>query len=80
LKGKKDMPRNTVEESLAIRKWIQAALKDGANSPRKVQTWIEQNSDIYAPSIPTIANAMRDEGYEPIGFVWERKKGKVKND
>jgi hypothetical protein len=69
------MPRNTVAESLTIRKWILAALKDGANSPRKVQLWIEQNGDIDAPSIPTIANAMRDEGYEPIGFVWE-KKGK----
>jgi hypothetical protein len=69
------MPRNTVAESLNLRKWIQAALKDGARSPRKVQTWIEQNSDIDAPSLPTIANAMREEGYEPIGFVWEKKKG-----
>jgi formiminotetrahydrofolate cyclodeaminase len=76
LKGKKEMPNRTQEESNAIRKWILAALKDGANSPRKVQTWIEQNSDIFAPSIPTIANAMREEGYEPIGFVWDKKKGK----
>jgi hypothetical protein len=70
------MPRGSVEESIAIRKWVVAALKDGANSPRKVQTWIEQNSDIDAPSIPTIASVMRDEGYEPIGFIWARK-GKV---
>jgi hypothetical protein len=76
LKGKKRMPRSTIEESTAIRKWINAALKDGANSPRKVQTWIEQNADAPAPSIPTIASVMRDEGYEPIGFVWEKKKGK----
>lgn len=64
-----------MQESLEIRKWIQAALKDGANSPRKVQTWIEQNTDISAPSIPTVASVMRDEGYEPIGFIWA-KKGK----
>jgi hypothetical protein len=69
------MPRNTVAESLTIRKWILAALKDGANSPRKVQTWIEQNSEIDAPSIPTIAGVMKGEGYEPIGFIWD-KKGK----
>jgi formiminotetrahydrofolate cyclodeaminase len=69
------MPNRTEEESIAMRKWIVAALKDGANNPRKVQTWIEQNSEIDAPSVPTIANVMREEGYEPIGFVWA-KKGK----
>jgi hypothetical protein len=69
------MPNLTEAERTAARKWIVAALRDGANSPRKVQTWIEQNSDIDAPSIPTISSVMRDEGYKPIGFVWE-KKGK----
>lgn len=69
------MPNRTDEESAALRKWILAALKDGMNSPRKVQTWIEQNGDVEAPSIPTIAGVMRDEGYKPIGFIWE-KKGK----
>jgi formiminotetrahydrofolate cyclodeaminase len=67
------MPNRTEEESIALRKWILAALKDGANSPRRVQTWIEQKSDIQAPSIPTIANVMRDEGWEPIGYVWDKK-------
>lgn len=64
-----------MKESIEIRKWIQVALKDGANSPRKVQTWIEQNTAFGAPSIPTIASIMREEGYEPIGYVWA-KKGK----
>jgi hypothetical protein len=73
------MPRNTVEESLNIRKWIMAALKDGANSPRKVQTWIEQQSEITAPSIPTIAGVMKEEGYVPVGFVWEKKKERTKS-
>lgn len=66
------MPRGSMEESLAIRKWVQAALKDGANSPRKVQLWIEQRSEIAAPSIPTIASVMREEGYQPLGYIWEK--------
>lgn len=74
LKGKKEMPNRTESESAAMYKWILAALKDGCNSPRKVQTWIEQNGDLDAPSIPTIANAMRNEGYAPAGYVWEKIK------
>jgi hypothetical protein len=70
------MPNRTEEESIAIRKWILAALKDGANSPRKVQSWIEQNSEMDAPSIPTIALVMREEGYEPVGYVWAKKDSK----
>jgi hypothetical protein len=66
------MPNRTDTEQ--VRKLIVAALKDGANSPRKVQQWIEQNSDIEAPSIPTIASAMKEEGYKPIGFVWAKSK------
>lgn len=69
------MPNRTEEQSIAIRKWILAALKNGMNSPRRVQDWIAQNADIEAPSIPTIAGTMREEGYQPIGYIWE-KKGK----
>ena len=63
-----------------MRKWIQDALRDGANSPRRVLEWIAQNSDQEPPSLPTIAKVMREEGYKPIGYVWEKvttKKGKV---
>lgn len=70
------MPNRTEADSVAIRKLIQSALKDGANSPRKVQTWIEQNADIEAPSIPTISGVMREEGYEPAGYIWTKKGGK----
>ena len=58
-----------------MRKWIQTALKDGANSPRRVLEWIAQNSESEPPSIPTIAKVMREEGYKPVGYIWE-KKGK----
>lgn len=67
------MPNRPATEGEALRKWILAALKDGANSPRKVQSWIEQNSEIEAPSIPTIANVMKEEGYQPVGYVWAKK-------
>jgi hypothetical protein len=67
------MPRRTDEEGEAIRKLIMDALKDGADSPRQVQDWIGQNSEIEAPSIPTIAGVMRDVGYKPAGFKWEKK-------
>jgi hypothetical protein len=69
------MPSRPVEEILEMRKWITAALKAGEDSPKKVLEWIAQNSDSNPPSIPTIAKVMREEGYEPIGFVWEKKKG-----
>jgi hypothetical protein len=70
------MAKPSEEKSASMRKWVVAALKEGAVSPRKVQTWIEQKSDTTAPSLPTIALIMREEGWEPIGFVWEKKKGK----
>lgn len=62
-------------KSSPARKWVRVALKSGANNPRKVQLWIDQNADIDSPSLPTLAAVMREEGYEPIGFVWE-KRGK----
>jgi hypothetical protein len=67
-----DMPSRTREENDAMRKWIIAALKAGEDSPRSVQEWIGQNSDIEAPSIPTIAKAMREQGWRPVGFKWEK--------
>jgi hypothetical protein len=69
------MPSRPFVEIVAMRKWIVAALKSGADSPRKVLEWIAQNSDDDTPSIPTIAKIMREEGYEPVGYKWE-KRGK----
>ena len=71
------MPKRVEAEMDEMYKWVLAALKDGANSPRRVLEWIAQNTDKESPSIPTIAKIMREEGYEPIGYVWEKeKKGK----
>jgi hypothetical protein len=70
------MPGRRLEESESIRKWIRAALKAGCDSPRSVQTWIEQNTESTAPSIPTIGNVMKSEGWEPIGYKWAKKGGK----
>jgi hypothetical protein len=72
LKGEKIMPGRRFLESESIRKWIRAALKAGCDSPRSVQTWIGEHSEIQAPSIPTIGNVMKEEGYEPVGFKWEK--------
>jgi hypothetical protein len=69
------MPGRRLQESESMRKWIRAALKAGCDSPRSVQEWIGQNADINSPSIPTIGNVMKEEGYQPAGFKWE-KKGK----
>jgi hypothetical protein len=71
------MPSRTIEESIAIRKWIEAALRGGAESPRAVKEFIEQNaSDLTPPpSIPTIGNIMKDMGYKPTSIKW--KKGKI---
>jgi hypothetical protein len=66
------MPGRRFEESEKIRKWIRAALKAGCDSPRSVQEWIGQNTDMQAPSIPTIGNVMKAEGYTPAGFKWEK--------
>jgi hypothetical protein len=66
------MPGRRFQESEQIRKWIRAALTAGCDSPREVQEWISQNADFQAPSIPTIGNVMKEEGYEPAGFKWEK--------
>lgn len=63
-------PEGEIED---MRKWVLAALKNGADSPRRVLEWIAQNTKKESPSIPTIAKMMREEGYEPIGYVWEKK-------
>jgi hypothetical protein len=70
------MPNRPAGEIDEMRKWVTAALKEGADSPRRVLEWIAQNSEKESPSIPTIAKIMREEGYQPIGYVWEKKKGK----
>jgi hypothetical protein len=70
------MAKPSEEKSADMREWVAKALKAGAVSPRRAQSWIEQNLGETAPSLPTIANIMREEGWEPIGFVWEKKKGK----
>ena len=69
-----NMPSRPKKEIETMQKWIIAALKAGCDSPRSVQEWIGQNSDTSAPSIPTIAKTMREEGYEPVGYKWEKIK------
>lgn len=69
------MPNRTQSEIEVMEKWIAAALKSGADNPRRVLEWIAQNAESEPPSIPTIAKYMRNQGYEPVGFKWE-KKGK----
>lgn len=69
------MPSRTIEESIEIRKWVEAALEGGARTPRAVLEFIEQNSSLTPPpSIPTIGGIMKDMGYSPSGKDW--KKGK----
>jgi NADH:ubiquinone oxidoreductase subunit E len=70
------MPNMPQQEIDYMRKWVLAALKAGADSPRRVLEWIAQNSEKRSPSIPTISKIMREEGYEPVGYVWEKTKGK----
>lgn len=71
------MPGKPFAEMEKIRKWIRMALKHGATSPRQVLEYIEQNSnDFKAPSLPTIGNAMKAEGWSPKGSDWERVKEK----
>ena len=67
------MPGKKFAESEKIRKWIALALQNGCDSPRSVLEYIEQNSTITA-SIPTIGNVMKDLGYEPVGYKWEKVK------
>jgi hypothetical protein len=72
------MPGKRLEESERIRTRVRAALDAGADSPRTVLEWIEQNLSEPAPSIPTIGNVMKEEGYQPIGYKWKKleRKGK----
>jgi hypothetical protein len=70
------MPSRPMTEIITMRKWMSAALKAGADNPKAVLEWIAQNSDFNPPSIPTIANFMKEEGYEPVGYKWEKVKGK----
>jgi hypothetical protein len=69
------MPNRPMPENEEMRKWVVAALKAGADSPRRVLEWIAQNADKRSPSIPTISKIMRSEGYEPVGYIWEKTKG-----
>ena len=74
-KANTSMPGKTFEEMEKIRKWVKAALAAGVDSPRAVRQFIAQHTrEIETPSLPTIGSIMRDEGYEPAGFKWERKK------
>jgi hypothetical protein len=67
------MPYKSQREIQIMERWIEAALKAGADSPRRVMEWIAQNADSESPSIPTITKYMREKGYEPAGYKWERK-------
>lgn len=67
------MPGRKFAESEKIRKWIKMALKNGCDSPRQVLEYIEQNaSDLESPTMTTIGYIMRDEGYIPAGYKWEK--------
>jgi NADH:ubiquinone oxidoreductase subunit E len=69
------MPNRSMPVNEEMRKWVVTALKAGADSPRRVLEWIAQNADKRSPSIPTISKIMREEGYEPVGYIWEKVKG-----
>jgi hypothetical protein len=73
------MPARTIAESIQFRKWVDAALADGAASPSQILEWIEQrkSKETGSPSLPTISKILREKGYEPTGNRWEQKKGKV---
>ena len=70
------MPGRSFEEMQKYRKWIDAALLSGEDSPTRVLEWVEQkkNKDIPSPSLATIGRIMRDMGYEPTGIKWEKTK------
>jgi cyclopropane fatty-acyl-phospholipid synthase-like methyltransferase len=72
------MPGRTFDEQLNFRKWIEAALADGKDSPSRVLDWIEQHKSkgTESPSLATVGRIMRDMGYEPTDVRWEQKKGK----
>lgn len=71
------MPARTIEQSIQFRKWVDAALLDGADSPARILEWIEQrkSKEFPAPSLPTISKILDERGYKPTGSRWE-KKGK----
>lgn len=68
------MPARTIEQSIQFRKWVDAALIDGADSPTKILEWIEQRKtkEFPAPSLPTISSILKDKGYKPTGSKWEK--------
>jgi hypothetical protein len=72
------MPGRSFEEMQQIRKWIEAALENGEDSPTSVLEWIEQRKSrtTKSPSLATVGRIMRDMGYEPTGVKWEQKGGK----
>jgi hypothetical protein len=69
------MPGRSYEDMQKYRKWIEAALLSGEDSPTSVLEWIEQkkNKDTESPSLATIGRIMREMGYEPTGIKWEQK-------
>jgi hypothetical protein len=73
-----DMPGRTFEEQTQYRKWIEAALDDGEDSPTRVLEWIEQRKSkgTESPSLATIGRIMREMGYKPTDVRWEKVKGK----
>jgi hypothetical protein len=70
------MPKRPQDQLEEMHVMILAALKAGMDSPKAVSEWIAQHSEIDPPSIPTIAAAMKRQGYEPAGFKWVKVKGK----
>jgi hypothetical protein len=72
------MPGRSYEDMQKYRKWIEAALNSGEDSPTRVLEWIEQrrNKEIPSPSLATIGRIMRDMGYRPTDARWEIQKGK----
>jgi hypothetical protein len=73
-----EMAGRSFEEMKQIRKWIEAAIGEGEDSPSRVLEWMEQRKSkgVASPSIATIARIMRSMGYEPIDARWEKKGGK----
>jgi hypothetical protein len=71
------MPARTIQQSIQYRKWVDAALRDGADSPTRILEWIEQHKseDMPSPSLPTVSKIMKDKGYKPTGARWELQKG-----
>ena len=71
------MPSRTIEESIAIREWITKALAAGKDSPRTIKEYIEQYSELdRPPSVATIGNILKEQGYVPLGVRWQKKGSK----